>query len=106
VEAGVQALFKAAHNDPPEKIRPCDLLKLIPSLKLRKASGIDGIPNECLRHLPRRPLVHLTNLINHMHSALILSDALERSKSDRLLRTLNSLKIYVRSASCPQRANF
>jgi hypothetical protein len=24
-----------------------------------------GIPNECLRHLPRRPLVHLTHLFNH-----------------------------------------
>jgi potassium voltage-gated channel Eag-related subfamily H protein 8 len=32
---------------------------------LKKACGIDGIPNECLRHLPRRPLVHLTHLINH-----------------------------------------
>jgi hypothetical protein len=49
----------------PEKIRPCDLIKLISSLKLRKACGIDGVPNECLRHLPRTPLVHLTHLINH-----------------------------------------
>jgi hypothetical protein len=32
---------------------------------LRKACGIDGIPNECLRHLPRRPLVHLTHFFNH-----------------------------------------
>jgi retron-type reverse transcriptase len=32
---------------------------------LRKACGIDGIPNECLRRLPRRPLVHLTPLINN-----------------------------------------
>jgi hypothetical protein len=32
---------------------------------LKKACGIDGIPNECLRHLPRRPLVHLTHLIIH-----------------------------------------
>jgi hypothetical protein len=34
-------------------------------LELRKAHGIDGIPNECLRHLPRLPLVHLTHLFNH-----------------------------------------
>jgi hypothetical protein len=34
-------------------------------MKLRNACGIDGIPNECLRHLPRRPLVHLTHLFNH-----------------------------------------
>jgi hypothetical protein len=33
-------------------------------LKVGKASGFGGIPNENLRHLPRRPLVHLTNLYN------------------------------------------
>jgi hypothetical protein len=32
VEARVQALLEAAENDSPEKIRPCDLLKLISSL--------------------------------------------------------------------------
>jgi hypothetical protein len=32
-------------------------------LKLRKDSGTEGIPNECLRHLPRGPLAHLTHLI-------------------------------------------
>jgi hypothetical protein len=31
---------------------------------LKKACGIDGIPNECLRHLQGRPLVHLTHLIS------------------------------------------
>jgi hypothetical protein len=60
VEARVQALLEIVDNKPPERIRPCDLQKLINSLKLRKACGIDGIPNECLKHLPRRPLVHLT----------------------------------------------
>jgi hypothetical protein len=34
-------------------------------LKLGKAYGFDGIPDECLQHLPRRPLVHLTHLFNH-----------------------------------------
>jgi hypothetical protein len=34
-------------------------------MKLRKACGLDGIPNEFLRHLPRRPLAHLTHLFNH-----------------------------------------
>jgi hypothetical protein len=33
-----------------EKVRPCDIHKLVNSLKLRKACGLDGIPNECLRH--------------------------------------------------------
>jgi hypothetical protein len=58
VEAGVSTLLKAAENSSPEKISPCDLQKLVNSLKLRKSCGIDGIPNECLRQLPRRPLIH------------------------------------------------
>jgi hypothetical protein len=65
VEASVQELLEAADSNPPERIRPCDLRKLLNSLKLKKACAIDGILNECLRHLPRRPLVHLTHLINH-----------------------------------------
>jgi hypothetical protein len=65
VEAGVQALLEAVDSGPPERIRPCDLQKLLNSLKLKKACRIYGIPNECPRHLPRRPLVHLTHLINH-----------------------------------------
>jgi hypothetical protein len=64
VEARVQALLEAADSDPPERIRPCDSQKLLNSLKLKKECGIDGIPNECLRHLPRISLVHLTHLIN------------------------------------------
>jgi hypothetical protein len=67
VEARVQALLEAVDYNipPPERIRPCDLQKWVKSLKPRKAYEIDGIPNECLMHLPRRPLVHLTHLINH-----------------------------------------
>jgi hypothetical protein len=33
--------------------------------KMRKACGLDDIPNECLRHLPRIPLVYLRYLFNH-----------------------------------------
>jgi hypothetical protein len=76
VKARLQALLVAVVNDPSEKVRTCDLQKLINSLKLKNACGIDGIPNECLRHLPRRPLVHLTHLINHCvesHSYLRVS---------------------------------
>jgi hypothetical protein len=51
VKARVQALLEAEDNDPLERIRPCDLQKLISD---------DGILNECLMHLPRRPLVHFT----------------------------------------------
>jgi hypothetical protein len=46
-------------------IRHCDIHKLVNSLKLRKACGLYGVPNEHLRHLPRGPLVHLTHLFNH-----------------------------------------
>jgi hypothetical protein len=65
VEARVQALLEAADDTLLEKLRPCDMQKLIHSLKLRKACGIDGIPNEHLRHLPRRPLVYFIYLFNH-----------------------------------------
>jgi hypothetical protein len=58
LEARVQALLETVDNNPPQRIRPCDLQKLINSLKFRKTCGIYGIPSECLRHLPRRPLVH------------------------------------------------
>jgi hypothetical protein len=44
VEARVQAQLETVENNPPQRIRPCDLQKLINSLKLRKACGIDGIP--------------------------------------------------------------
>jgi hypothetical protein len=65
VEARVQALLEALDSDPPKRIRRCDLQKLLNFLRLKKAYGIDGIPNECLGHLPRRPLVHLAHLFNH-----------------------------------------
>jgi hypothetical protein len=65
VEATFRTLLEAIENNSPERIRPCDLQKLVNFLKLKKACGIDRIPNECLRQLPRRPLVHLTHLINH-----------------------------------------
>jgi hypothetical protein len=46
VEARVQALLEAVDNIPhPPKIGPCDLKELRYSLKLRKACGIDDIPN-------------------------------------------------------------
>jgi hypothetical protein len=57
VEATVRTLLEAIENISPERIGPCELQKFVNSLKLRKACRIDGIPNECLRQLPRRPLV-------------------------------------------------
>jgi hypothetical protein len=40
VEARVQDLLEAVNKDPLERITPCDLQKLIESLKLRKAFKI------------------------------------------------------------------
>jgi hypothetical protein len=42
-----------------------DIHNLANSLKLRKACGLDGIPNEYHRHVPRIPLVHLKQLCNY-----------------------------------------
>jgi hypothetical protein len=47
------------------KVRPCDRHKLAISLKLRKACGLDDIPNECPKHLPKRPQVRSTHLFNN-----------------------------------------
>jgi hypothetical protein len=64
-EATVEALLEAVENNPSEISRPRGIQELIHSLKLRKACGIHGIPNEYLRHPQKRPLVHLTHLINY-----------------------------------------
>jgi hypothetical protein len=53
VEACVQALLEAEDNTATERVRPYDVQHIIRTLNLRKACGLDGIPNECLRHLPR-----------------------------------------------------
>jgi hypothetical protein len=55
VEAKVLCSNGNRRQQLPQRIRPCDIQKIINTLKLRKACGIDGIPNECLRHLPLRP---------------------------------------------------
>jgi hypothetical protein len=49
VEARVQALLTTAGENSSVNFRLCDVSKEIRSLKLGKACGIDGIPNECLR---------------------------------------------------------
>jgi nucleotidyltransferase/DNA polymerase involved in DNA repair len=43
--SSTQALFEATDNNPLERVRPCDVQKIINSLKLRKAHGIGGILN-------------------------------------------------------------
>jgi hypothetical protein len=60
VEARVQPLLESVDDSPLERVRSCNVQKLLNSLKVRKACGVDGIPNEFLRHLPGRPLVLVT----------------------------------------------
>jgi hypothetical protein len=65
VETTVQAVLVSVDDNRLGKVRTCDIHALVNSLKLRKVCELDGIPNECLRHLPRSPLVHLEYLFNH-----------------------------------------
>jgi hypothetical protein len=83
VEARVQDLLEAVDIDPPppKRIRPCNLQKLIEFLKLRGVCEIDGIPNECLRQLPKITLVHLT-----MHSAFSFPKSWNEAKIITLLK--------------------
>jgi hypothetical protein len=46
METTVQVLFASVDDAPLKKVWPCDVHKLANSLKLRKACGLDGIPNE------------------------------------------------------------
>jgi hypothetical protein len=88
---------------PPERIWPCDLQKLINSLKLKKASEVDFIPNECVRHL------HLTHLIIHYSRLSHFPTSWKEARVVSLPKpgkTLNSHKIYARLAFCPRREKF
>jgi hypothetical protein len=58
-------LLASVDDTPLENVRPYDIHKLANSFNLRKDYRLHGIPNECLRHLPRRPLAHPTYLFNH-----------------------------------------
>jgi hypothetical protein len=108
-ETRVQALLAPVDDTPLGKVRPCDIQKLANSLKLRKARGLDGIPNEYLRHLPRRPMVHLTYLFNH---CLRLSHFPKPWKEAKFItlpksgKDPNSLTMYLRLVCCPQQAGY
>jgi hypothetical protein len=54
VETTVQALPSSVGGTPLGKVRSCDIQNLANLLKMRKSCGLDGIPNERLRHLPIR----------------------------------------------------
>jgi hypothetical protein len=46
VETTVQVLLASEDDTLLKKVWPCDVHKLANSLKLRKACGLDGIPNQ------------------------------------------------------------
>jgi hypothetical protein len=69
------------------------LIKLMQSLKWTKACEIDGLPSECVKHLPRSPLVHLAKLINLSHFPETWKEAKNDSLAKTKLRILNSTKI-------------
>jgi hypothetical protein len=78
-------------------------------LKKGQACGIDGIPNECLRHLPRRPLLHLTHLFNHCIWLAYFSEPWMVAKIITLPKPgkdPNSHRIYDQLASSPPRTNY
>jgi len=105
VKSGVQALLVAVNNSPPERVRICDVQTLTNSLKLSMDRGTDGVQNESLRYLPRRPLFQTFNIF----SVGICSVTLEGSKVITLTKSSMDPKftqIHVRYASCPQRANY
>jgi hypothetical protein len=60
VEDRVQALLTSVDNTPLGKVKLCDIHTLAYSLELRKACGLDGIPNKCFRHLPRNRSLMVT----------------------------------------------
>jgi hypothetical protein len=79
VEAQIETLLATVEEDIPVSFRLCDVSKEMQPLKLGKACGFDGIPNECIRNLPRTPLVH--SFIQSLPSAWSLPSTLEVSKN-------------------------
>jgi hypothetical protein len=109
VEAQVEALLATAEEDISVNFRPCDIWKEIQSLELRKARGFAGIPNECLRHFPRRLLVYFTHLYNHCFRLCHFPEPWKEAKIINLpnpCKDPNFTQIYVRLASCLLWANY
>jgi hypothetical protein len=96
VEARVHALLTIADENPPVKFRPCEVSKDIRFLKLGKACGIDVIPKECLRHLPRRSIVHL----NHFEKLILKT--IHRHISERNLLNASQFGFRARHSTTHQ----
>jgi hypothetical protein len=109
VETAVQALLASEGGTLLGKVRPWDKHNLANSLKLRKACGLDGIPNKCLRHLPRRLLVHLTHLFNqclwlsHFQSLGREQKLLPKPGKDPKFPHLHPIRSSLQQASCSRK---
>jgi hypothetical protein len=86
VETTAQVLPASVDDTLVGKVRPCDILKLANSLKLRKACGLDGIPNECQRHFPIISMVNMTNF-QSLQSTVTFSKVMEGSKRYNVAET-------------------
>jgi hypothetical protein len=58
VESTVKTLLAPVSGTPLGKGRPCDIHNLANSLKLRKACGLDGIPNKATFYKTLDDYVH------------------------------------------------
>jgi hypothetical protein len=76
-----EALLATVDEDICANFRPCDVSEEIQFLKFGKARGFDGVPKECLRHLPRRSLVHLKHFIQSLTLPWSLPGTLEGRKN-------------------------
>jgi hypothetical protein len=77
VVARAQALLTTADENSSVKFRPCDVSKEIRSLKLGKACGMDGIPNECLKTPSKKISCSCNALISSLLSTPSLPGFLE-----------------------------
>jgi hypothetical protein len=109
VEAEVKPLLATVDEDTPVKFQSYDVSKEIQSLKLGKACGFDGIPNEHLQHLPRRRLVPLIHLVNHCLRFGHFLAPWKEAKVITLSKPSKDPKFFqnlVRSATCPLQAHY
>jgi hypothetical protein len=103
VKTTVQALLESADDTLLGKARSCDINKLANSLKLGKSCGLDSIPNECLRHLPRRPLVHLTHCIQQAsYSRFFFLKIVQRHIEERALLNASQFGFRARHSTTLQ----
>jgi hypothetical protein len=108
VEAKVQALLEAVNSPPPlEKIRSCDIQKWMDSLHWERPAELMAFQMNASGTFQEGHWYtwHIYLIIDS--GCPVFQSLGRKQKSQRYrnpVRTQNSLKIYVRLASCPQQA--